>query len=68
MAGTRGPRSWQYRLRVSADGLHAEQRARVLIDSQLTAAGWHVCDVNKLDLINHPLSMWLSPKLRGSAL
>jgi hypothetical protein len=41
---------------VSADGLHAEQRARVLIDAQLTAAGWHVCDLNQLDLINDPHS------------
>jgi len=24
------------------DQLHAEQRARALIDSQLAAAGWHV--------------------------
>ncbi|WAX55782.1 hypothetical protein M6B22_14695 [Jatrophihabitans cynanchi] len=29
---------------MSADGLYAEQRARVLIDAQLTAAGWHVAD------------------------
>jgi hypothetical protein len=28
----------------------------VLIDAQLTAAGWHVCDLNQLDLINHPHS------------
>jgi type I restriction enzyme R subunit len=39
---------------VSADGLHAEQRARVLIDAQLAAAGWHVCDLSQLDLIHHP--------------
>jgi hypothetical protein len=41
---------------VSADGLHAEQRARVRIDAQLAAAGWHVRDMNQLDLINHPHS------------
>jgi type I restriction enzyme R subunit len=41
---------------VSDDQLHAEQRARVLIDAQLVAADWHVCDLNQLDLINHPHS------------
>ncbi|MDT0264085.1 DEAD/DEAH box helicase family protein [Jatrophihabitans sp. DSM 44399] len=41
---------------MSDDQLHAEQRARVLIDAQLGAAGWHVCDLNQLDLINHPHS------------
>jgi type I restriction enzyme R subunit len=41
---------------VSADGLHAEQRARVLIDSQLEASGWHVCDLAQLDSIHHPNS------------
>ncbi|HEY2297285.1 MAG TPA: DEAD/DEAH box helicase family protein [Jatrophihabitans sp.] len=39
---------------MSADGLHAEQRARVLIDAQLVGAGWHVCDLALLDLIHHP--------------
>jgi type I restriction enzyme R subunit len=41
---------------VSADRLHAEQRARVLIDAQLTGAGWHICDVADLDLVHHPAS------------
>lgn len=41
---------------VSADGLHAEQHARVQIDAQLTAAGWLVCDVADLDLVHHPAS------------
>lgn len=36
------------------DSLHAEQRARVLIDQQLRAAGWHVCDLAQIDLIHHP--------------
>jgi type I restriction enzyme R subunit len=39
---------------VSAEGLHAEQRVRVLIDSQLESAGWHVCGLAQLDLILHP--------------
>jgi type I restriction enzyme R subunit len=34
--------------------LHAEQRARVLIDSQLVAARWRVCDLAQLDLIHYP--------------
>ncbi len=38
----------------SGDGLTPEQRARVLIDEQLRAAGWHVCDVAQLDLVHHP--------------
>jgi len=37
-------------------GLTPEQRARVLIDAQLTAAGWYVCDSGALDLIHHPHS------------
>lgn len=32
----------------------AEQRARLKIDAQLKAAGWHVSDVAHLDLIHHP--------------
>jgi type I restriction enzyme R subunit len=39
-----------------SDQLHAEQRARVLIDKQLSASGWFVCDVAELDLIHHPAS------------
>jgi len=39
---------------VELEGLHAEQRARVLIDAQLTAAGWRVGDLKDLDLIHHP--------------
>jgi len=31
-----------------------EEQARVLIDAQLTQAGWHVCDRKDIDLINHP--------------
>ena len=30
-----------------------EAQARVLIDQQLTRAGWHVCDRNAIDLVNH---------------
>ena len=30
-----------------------EERARVLIDQQLTQAGWHVCDRKNIDLVNH---------------
>jgi type I restriction enzyme R subunit len=30
-----------------------EERARVLIDQQLTQAGWHVCDRKDIDLVNH---------------
>jgi type I restriction enzyme R subunit len=30
-----------------------EERARVLIDQQLTQAGWHVCDRKEIDLENH---------------
>jgi type I restriction enzyme R subunit len=33
--------------------LPAEAQARVLIDAQLTRAGWHVCNRNELDLFNH---------------
>ncbi len=39
---------------MSADGLQAEQRARVLIDEQLTAGGWYVCDQAQLNLIHQP--------------
>ncbi len=30
-----------------------EEQARVLIDEQLTRAGWHVCDRKDIDLVNH---------------
>ena len=30
-----------------------EEQARVLIDEQLTRAGWHVCDRADIDLVNH---------------
>jgi type I restriction enzyme, R subunit len=30
--------------------------ARVLIDEQLRASGWRVCDAAELDLIHHPAS------------
>lgn len=30
-----------------------EQRARVVIDGQLTEAGWFVCDRKDMDLVNH---------------
>jgi len=39
-----------------SDQLHAEQRARVLIDEQLRASGWRVSDASELDLIHHPAS------------
>lgn len=39
---------FEYRRLVSADGLQAEQRAGVLIDQQLAAAGWYVCDQAQL--------------------
>ena len=32
--------------------LAPEEQARVLIDEQLTRAGWHVCDRNEIDLVN----------------
>jgi len=38
---------------VAGDGLAPEAQARVLIDEQLTRAGWHVCDRNQIDLVNH---------------
>jgi type I restriction enzyme R subunit len=37
-------------------GLTPEQRARVLIDAQLEASGWRVCDAGDLNLIHHPNS------------
>ena len=30
-----------------------EEQARVLIDEQLSRAGWHVCDRNQIELVNH---------------
>jgi type I restriction enzyme, R subunit len=36
-----------------ADNRKPEDQARVLIDEQLTSAGWHVCDRNEIDLFNH---------------
>jgi type I restriction enzyme R subunit len=36
-----------------ADNRKPEDQARVLIDEQLTNAGWHVCDRNEIDLFNH---------------
>ena len=30
-----------------------EEQTRVLIDEQLTRAGWHVCDSRDIDLVNH---------------
>ena len=32
--------------------LAPEEQARVLIDEQLTRAGWHVCDRDKIDLVH----------------
>jgi len=32
--------------------LQPEKQARVLIDEQLTQAGWHVCDRQDIDLVN----------------
>jgi hypothetical protein len=37
-----------------ADGLQAEQRARVLIDAQLPAAGWSVQNKSDLNLFAGP--------------
>jgi type I restriction enzyme R subunit len=36
-----------------SDGLRPEEQARVLIDEQLTWAGWFVCDRRDIDLVNH---------------
>jgi type I restriction enzyme R subunit len=36
-----------------ADNRKPEDQARVLIDEQLTSAGWNVCDRNEIDLFNH---------------
>ena len=36
-----------------SDGLTPEQRARQVIDGQLTEAGWFVCDRSGMDLVNH---------------
>ena len=36
-----------------AADLLPEEQARVLIDDQLTQAGWYVCDRGQRDLINH---------------
>ena len=33
--------------------LKPEEQARVLIDEQLTRAGWYVCDRDDIDLLNH---------------
>ena len=33
--------------------LKPEEKARDLIDLQLLQAGWHVCDRNEIDLVNH---------------
>jgi type I restriction enzyme R subunit len=33
--------------------LKPEEQARVLIDEQLTRAGWNVCDRKDIDLVNH---------------
>jgi len=33
--------------------LPAEAQALALIDAQLRRAGWHVCDRNDIDLVNH---------------
>ncbi len=30
-----------------------EERARDLIDEQLRRAGWHVCDRDQIELVNH---------------
>ena len=35
------------------DILKPEEQARVLIDQQLTRAGWYVCDRKDIDLVNH---------------
>ena len=33
--------------------LKPEEQARILIDEQLVRAGWHVCDRNQIELVNH---------------
>ena len=38
---------------MAANGLAPEAQARVLIDGQLTQAGWYVCDRDQIDLVNH---------------
>jgi hypothetical protein len=38
------------------DQLHAEQRARVLIDEEPRQSGWRVCGAPELDLIQYPAS------------
>ena len=38
---------------MSTPNLTPEQQARELIDERLRAAGWHVCDRNQIDLVNH---------------
>jgi len=38
---------------VVGDALAPEAQARVLIDEQLERAGWHVCDRDQIDLVNH---------------
>jgi type I restriction enzyme R subunit len=40
----------------ACSGLTPEQQARVLIDDQLRASGWHVCNSADLDLIHHSAS------------
>ena len=47
------------------DQLHAEQRARALIDSQSRAGGWRVCDVLERDLINHPPSAFREVRMKA---
>jgi type I restriction enzyme R subunit len=37
-----------------AGGLPPEQQSRQVIDAQLAAAGWHVCDVANLNLVSYP--------------
>lgn len=38
---------------VEVTGVPPEARARVLIDAQLAAAGWFVCDRKDMDMVNH---------------
>ena len=38
---------------MAGDALAPEAQARVLIDEQLERAGWHVCDRDQIDLVNH---------------
>jgi hypothetical protein len=52
---------------VSAQGLAPEARARVLIDAQLRAAGWWVCNAADLNLIQQPASVVREVRMKRGA-